>query len=147
MIPIAVVLLIIVLIFSVGLAVGNPQTAFISIFRAQISMNPAGVYFTGAGAMLVLILALALLRVGLRRSATKRREMRALKQAAGGNAVTTPATTTTATDPSSVSASPSSVSASSSSAEGTVDHSVSPSAERQALLDEAQELTGDDPKP
>lgn len=83
MIPIAVVLLLIVAVFSIAVVVSNPGVQDLSIFGASIPVNDAGVYFTGAGAMLVLILALQLLRTGARREMARRKEIRALKSAAG----------------------------------------------------------------
>lgn len=83
MIPIAVVLLLVVVVFSVAVVVSNPSVFQLSVFGAGIPVTTAGVYFTGAGAMLVLILAAALLRRGLRRDVARRRQVRALQNAAG----------------------------------------------------------------
>ncbi|GAA2092496.1 hypothetical protein GCM10009841_01490 [Microlunatus panaciterrae] len=85
MIPIAIVLLLIVIVFTIAVVVSNPGVQNLSIFGANIPVNDAGLYLTGAGAMLVLVLALALLRTGLRRANTKRKEIRALVAAASAN--------------------------------------------------------------
>jgi hypothetical protein len=82
MIPIALILLLIVILFSIAVVIGNPGVFDLSIFGAIIPVNTTGVYLTGAGAMLVLILALGLLRVGTRRSMARRKQVKALKQEA-----------------------------------------------------------------
>jgi hypothetical protein len=83
MVPVAAVLLLIVLVFSVAVVVSNPGVLDLSIFGAQVPVTLGGVFFSGAVTMLVVILAAALLRTGLRRSRAHRQEVRALKQAAG----------------------------------------------------------------
>lgn len=83
MIPIAGVLLLIIVVFTVAVVVSNPGVSDLSIFGASIPTTPAGVYFTGAGAMLVLILAAALMRRGIKRELARRRQLNELKQAAG----------------------------------------------------------------
>jgi len=89
MIPIAGVLLLILLVFSVAVVTGNPQVMGMSVFGAEVPVTLGGVYFTGAGAMLVLILAAGLLRAGLRRRRAQRAQLRALKEAAGGGPAST----------------------------------------------------------
>lgn len=84
MIPIAGLLLLIVVVFTVAVVVSNPEIFDLSIFGANIPVTAAGVYFVGAGAMLVLILAALLLRRGLKREMRRRRQVKALRTAAGG---------------------------------------------------------------
>lgn len=88
MIPIAVVVLLIVIVFSiaVGISAANADVFDLLIFNIAIPVNATGLYFTGAGAMVVLILALGLLRTGLNRERVKRAKLRALEAAAGGRA-------------------------------------------------------------
>ncbi len=176
MIPIAAVLLLILVVFSVAVVVSNPAVFDLSIFGASIPVTTSGVYFTGAGAMLVLVLALALLRRGLKREMARRRQVRALQNAAGvkslpttGRAAAKPSTATRSTaapvatgtanvgpaeveqrGPSPVAprgddrqteqARPSFVSHGKADPQKPTSTNV---AERQALLDEAEELTGD----
>src|SRR4051794_4892530 len=91
MVPIALILLAIVILFSVAVVVSNPVAVDLSIFGAQIPVSTPAVYFTGACAMLVVLVALFLLRTGARRSIARRKEVRTLKKevkaqnAAGGS--------------------------------------------------------------
>jgi ABC-type nickel/cobalt efflux system permease component RcnA len=91
MVPIAAVLLLLIVAFSVAVVVSNPGVFDLSIFGAKITVNAAGVYFTGAGAMLILLLAAALMYTGLKRQRQRKKEIRRLKAAAG--ATSTPAAT------------------------------------------------------
>lgn len=166
MIPIAGVLLLIIIVFSVAVVVSNPGVFDLSIFGATIPVTTAGVYFTGAGAMLVLILAAALMRRGLRREMARRKQVRALQNAAGvkslpaasrptrptggaraaGTSQTPSAPSTAGTDTSSPSRDGSgSATASDESTTGPRPEAGTTLAERQALQDEAEELTGDGP--
>ena len=159
MIPIAVVLLLIVAVFSIAVVVSNPGVQELSIFGASIPVNDAGVYFTGAGAMLVLILALGLLRTGARRELVRRKEIRALKSAAGdgpdrdadekdadnsSDAYGEKSESPSLSDESR----PADISTeepkkSSLDLPGDTEQPETTAAERQALLDETDELTGD----
>ena len=80
MVPIALILLAIVILFSVAVVVSNPVAVDLSIFGAHIPVSTPAVYFTGAGAMLVVLVALFLLRTGARRSIARRKEVRTLKK-------------------------------------------------------------------
>lgn len=153
MIPIAVVLLLIVAVFTIAVVVSNPGVQELSIFGASIPVNDAGVYLTGAGAMLVLILALQLLRTGARREMARRKEIRALKSAAGGQEPDADHTGD-AYGGEEESSSPSDDAASSDNPTQETEKSsldlpddaekpTTTSAERQALLDETDELAGD----
>ncbi|MET1004753.1 MAG: hypothetical protein ABWX96_04350 [Propionibacteriaceae bacterium] len=165
MIPIAGVLLLIIIVFTVAVIVSNPDVFNLSIFNANIPVTTAGVYFTGAGAMLVLILAADLLRRGLKRERARRKQVRALQTAAGvkklptnGPAAASRKATQTVSPPSSTTHSAPAVSTSTrppagdleqpaaarpASASSTAQSPETSAAERQALLDEAEELTGD----
>lgn len=81
MIPLAIVVILLVIVFTVALVLA-PDPATLSIFGARIDTNTTGVYFTGAVTMLVLLLALMLLRAGISRSVRRRREVRSLKKQA-----------------------------------------------------------------
>jgi hypothetical protein len=76
MIVLALVLLIIVLVFGVAIVVSNPDVYQLSLFRVLVPVTSAGVFFTGFGAALVTIIALLLLRTGIRRSRETRRRLR-----------------------------------------------------------------------
>ena len=84
MIAIAGVLLLIVVVFSVAVVISNPAILDLSIFGAHLPATAAGVYFTGAGAMLVFVLALDLLRRGVRREVRRRRRVKSLQAVASG---------------------------------------------------------------
>jgi ABC-type nickel/cobalt efflux system permease component RcnA len=163
MVPIAAVLLLLIVAFSVAVVVSNPGVFDLSIFGAKITVNTAGVYFTGAGAMLVLLLAAALMYTGLKRQRQRKKEIRRLKAAAGS----------TSDDRSSARTPPAAVEAdrakeaeapkpvdfaepSDARPAGTVadphtgepaasDRPTTSAAERQAMLDEADALTHDKP--
>lgn len=169
MIPIALILLLIVIVFSIAVVINNPTVFGLSIFGAQIPVQVAGVYFTGAGAMLVLIVALGLLRVGLRRSRARRKEVKSLKKAADGkvpaSSAAKPVTADKAADRPAATPPPTPKPAE---ADGTTssgstpvtspartgsskpptagDQGGSTAAEREALLAQVDEVTGDDPK-
>jgi hypothetical protein len=174
MIPIAGVLLLIIVVFSVAVVVSNPGVFELSIFGATIPVTAAGVYFTGAGAMLVLILAAALMRRGLRREMARRKQVKALQNAAGVKSLPTTPRASKDSNGSRAAGTAQAQSASTKTATGTgtpvertpgreipsgetpVRTPTVPSsndgakpeagstlAERQALLDEAEELTGD----
>jgi len=106
MIPIAGVLLLIVVVFTVAVVVSNPDVFNLSIFGANIPVTAAGVYFVGAGAMVVLILAALLLRRGLKRELRRRKQVKALRSAAGGATRPTPAQPEVAAGPESTSEEP-----------------------------------------
>jgi hypothetical protein len=86
MIVLALVLLIIVLVFSVAIVASNPDVYQLSLFRVLVPVTSAGVFFTGFGAALVTITALLLLRAGIRRSRDTRRRLRSAGQSAAGSA-------------------------------------------------------------
>ena len=82
MVVLALVLLIIVLVFSVAIVVSNPEVYQLSLFRVLVPVTSAGVYFTGFGAALVTIIAILLLRTGIRRSRETRRRLRSAEHSA-----------------------------------------------------------------
>ncbi|GAB3752396.1 hypothetical protein [Microlunatus parietis] len=83
MIPVAVVLVVLVIVFTVAIIIGNPQSFDLQIFVARIPANITGVYVTGAVTMLVLAVAGWLLWTGLVRLRAQQKEIKALKAAAG----------------------------------------------------------------
>jgi hypothetical protein len=89
MIVLALVLLIIVLVFSVAIVVSNPDVYSLSLFRVLVPVTSAGVFFTGFGAALVTIIALLLLRTGIRRTRETRRRLRTAELPKGSGAGTT----------------------------------------------------------
>ena len=152
MVVLAVILLVLVAVLVVAVVVSNPEIYDLSIFGAVIPVNSAGVFFTGAVAMAVTILALLLLRTGIRRAQARRKQ---LKELEGSGAAPTPAetsTTTTTTKSTSTTVTNKPVEPevakekSPSDLEGKDGESSTTAAERQAMLDEADELTRDEPQ-
>jgi flagellar biosynthesis/type III secretory pathway M-ring protein FliF/YscJ len=135
MVPLALILLVLVAVLVVAILVSNPQTYDLSIFGAVIPVTSAGVFFTGAVAMAVTILALMLLRIGIRRARARRQQVKALEASRGAAAGTASPAETSSTD------------APEKSALDLESESGTTAAERQAMLDEAEELTRDEPEP
>jgi flagellar biosynthesis/type III secretory pathway M-ring protein FliF/YscJ len=164
MVALGLILLVLVAVLVIAIVVSNPQTYDLSIFGAVIPANGAGIFITGAIAMAVTILALLLLRIGIRRARARRKQLKALE--ASGDAApeesTSPAEPTTtdakATDAKTIDtkASGSSGSDHSEPAEPTParensaldleGESSTTAAERQAMLDEADQVTRDEPQ-
>ena len=152
MVVLAVILLVLVAVLVVAVVVSNPEIYDLSIFGAVIPVNSAGVFFTGAVAMAVTILALLLLRTGIRRAQARRKQ---LKELEGSGAAPTPAetsTTTTTTKSTSTTVTNKPVEPevakekSPLDLEGKDGEASTTAAERQAMLDEADELTRDEPQ-
>jgi hypothetical protein len=172
MVALGLILLVLVAVLVIAIVVSNPQTYNLSIFGAVIPANGAGIFITGAIAMAVTILALLLLRTGIRRARARRKQLKALE--ASGDAVpkesTSPAEPTTtdakATDAKATDAKATDAKTIDTKASGSSgsDHSepVEPppareksaldlegessttAAERQAMLDEADQVTRDE---
>jgi flagellar biosynthesis/type III secretory pathway M-ring protein FliF/YscJ len=79
MIALGLILLVLVAVLVVAIVVSNPEIYDLSIFGAVIPVNSAGIFITGAIAMAVTILALLLLRIGVRRARLRRRQLKALE--------------------------------------------------------------------
>jgi hypothetical protein len=161
------ILLVLVAVLVIAIVVSNPQTYNLSIFGAVIPANGAGIFITGAIAMAVTILALLLLRTGIRRARARRKQLKALE--ASGDAVpkesTSPAEPTT-TDATAADATAADGKASDTNAPGSSGsdlaqpvepasareksaldlegESSTTAAERQAMLDEADQVTRDE---
>lgn len=82
MVVLALVLLIIVLVFSVAIVVSNPGVYEISLFRVLVPVTSAGIFFTGFGAALLTVIAALLLRGGIRRSRQQRERLQTAERAA-----------------------------------------------------------------
>ena len=139
MVVLALVLLILVVILSVAIVVSNPTIYDLSLFRVLIPVTSSGVYFTGAGAAVLTVIALLLLRLGIRRSRERHQRLKAAEQAAIGSASrTTPATTPPSDHPDASSGPTSNL-------ELDQPTALTP-AERQAPLDDGDEVSRDEPK-
>jgi preprotein translocase subunit SecG len=153
MVALAVILLVLVVVLVVAIVVSNPEVYELSIFGAVIPANSAGIFLTGAVAMAVTIFAVLLLRVGLRRARARRAKLKALEasdEAAGGS--TTPSetsTTTTKTKTSSTTVTSRPIEPEAPKEKPAFDlerESSTTPAERQAMLEEADELKREEPQ-
>lgn len=171
MVVLALILLVLVAVLVVAIVVSNPEIYDLSIFGAIVPVNSAGIFITGAIAMAVTILAILLLRMGIRRGRARRTERKVLLQAAGdklpGSASATETATTTSktsgtsatsdpgTEPTTSKTSDTSATSDSRTTEPTTPKEKSSLdleggdssttwAERQAMLDEADALTKDE---
>lgn len=159
MVVLALILLVLVAVLVVAIVVSNPEVYDLSIFGAVVPANSAGIFLTGAVAMAVTILALLLLRTGIRRGRARRTERKVLLQAAGDKlpgSSASPEGTTTTTSTTTSKRSDALVTSDSGTTEPTTtkekssldlegESSTTP-ADRQAMLDEADALTKDEPQ-
>jgi hypothetical protein len=155
MVVLALILLVLVAVLVVAIVVSNPEVYDLSIFGAVVPANSAGIFITGAVAMAVTILALLLLRTGIRRGRARRTERKVLLQAAGdklpGSSASSEETSTTTSKASDTSATSDSgaTEPTTTKEKSSLDLEGEPSttsAERQAMLDEADALTKDEPQ-
>jgi hypothetical protein len=133
-IVLALVLLVLVAAFSAALVVSNQDVYELSIFRVLIPVTSAGVYLTGVGAAVLTLVALGLLRSGIRRSRARRTHAKSATPAASVSAGPTEIEPDRAPAPARTSA---------------LDLDRPPAttpAERQGQLDEADDLSTDEPK-
>ena len=73
---VALVLLVLVAVFTLAIVLSNPDVYELSLFRVLIPVTSAGVYLTGVGAAVLILVALAMLRAGLRRRRVRRLEQK-----------------------------------------------------------------------
>lgn len=152
MVVLGLILLVLVAVLVIAIFVSNPDIYDLSIFGAVLEVTSAGIFITGAITMAVTILALLLLRTGIRRGRARRKQLKELAasdaDAAGDSstpAETSTTRTTTKTKSTTVTSKPTEPEAarerSSLDVEG---ESSTTAAERQAMLDEADALTRDE---
>ena len=155
MVVLALILLVLVAVLVVAIVVSNPEIYDLSIFGAVVPVNSAGIFITGAVAMAVTILAILLLRMGLRRGRARRTERKVLLQAAGdklpGSASAEETSTTTSkTSDTSATSDSETTEPTTTKEKSSLDleggESSTTWAERQAMLDEADALTKDEPQ-
>jgi hypothetical protein len=152
MVAIALILLVLVAVLTVGIAVSNPDIYELSIFGAVVRVSSFGIFLTGAITMALTVVGLLLLRIGIRRGRARRKEIKEL-QAASDKAPASPeadSTAATTSDTSTASDSgttePTSTTTEKSSLETENGESSTTAAERQAMLDEADAITRDEPR-
>jgi flagellar biosynthesis/type III secretory pathway M-ring protein FliF/YscJ len=148
------ILLVLVVVLVLAIFVSNPDIYDLSIFGAVVKVTSAGIFITGAITMAVTILAVLLLRTGIRRGRARRKQLKELETsgAAAPSASTTPAetsTTTTTTETSSTTVTRKPTEPEAAKEKSSLDlqgESSTTAAERQAMLDEADALTRDEPE-
>jgi uncharacterized membrane protein len=148
------ILLVLVTVLVLAIFVSNPDIYDLSIFGAVVKVTSAGIFITGAITMAVTILALLLVRTGVRRGRARRKQLKELENsdAAAASASTTPAETsattiTTDTSSTTLTSKPAEPAAAKEMSSLDLDgQSSTTAAERQALLDEADALTRDEPE-
>jgi flagellar biosynthesis/type III secretory pathway M-ring protein FliF/YscJ len=153
MIAVALILLVLVAVLVVAIVVSNPQTYELSIFGAVIPANSAGIFITGAIAMAVTILALLMLRMGIRRARARRKQLKALEASDQTAPTETARPVETSKTTSDTKTSATSVTGDGTESEVAKEKSAldlqsessTTTAERKAMLDEADELTREDP--
>ena len=155
MVVLALILLVLVAVLVVAIVVSNPEIYDLSIFGAVVPVNSAGIFITGAVAMAVTILAILLLRMGIRRGRARRTERKVLLQAAGEKlpgpaSVEETSTTTSKTSDASATRQSETTEPTTTKDKSSLELEGSDSsttwAERQAMLDEADALTKDEPQ-
>lgn len=153
MLIVALVLVLLVAVFGLVVALSNQApvqlsptgSINLSVFGADLPTSELGLVCAGAGAMLALVLAAVLFRVSAQRARANRRELKARQKAARNPAgsglraqakqvSSKPATS----EPVASKPAGSTGGAAATGTSGTTDHT--------ALLDEVDQLTGDDPK-
>ena len=78
------ILLVLVAVLVLAIFVSNPDIYDLSIFGAVLKVTSAGIFITGAITMAVTILALLLLRTGIRRGRARRRQLKELEASDAG---------------------------------------------------------------
>ncbi len=154
MVVLGLILLVLVAVLVLAIFVSNPDIYDLSIFGAVVKVTSAGIFITGAITMAVTILALLLVRTGIRRVRARRKQLKELEtsEAAAAGASTTPAetsatTTTTETSNTTVTSKPAKPEAATEKSSLDLEgKSSTTAAERQAMLDEADTLTRDEPE-
>jgi hypothetical protein len=151
MIAVALILLVLVAVLTVGIAVSNPDIYDLSIFGAVVKVSSVGIFLTGAITMALTVVALLLLRVGIRRGRARRKEIKEL-QAASDKVPASPeedSTTTSKTSDTSTASDSTTEPASTTDEKPSLEtegESSTTAAERQAMLDEADAITRDEPR-
>ena len=153
MVAVALILLVLVAVLTVGIVVSNPDIYDLSIFGAVVRVSSAGIFLTGAITMALTIVALLLLRIGIRRGRARRKEIKALQASSDKvpSETTSPEDSTTsktsdgstATDSATIEPTTTTKEESSLELDG---ESSTTAAERQAMLDEADAVTRDEPQ-
>ena len=149
-----VILLVLVAVLVLAIFISNPDIYDLSIFGAVVKVTSAGIFMMGAVTMAVTILALLLLRTGIRRGRARRKQLKELEasDAAAVSSSATPAetsTTTTTTETTSITVTDRPTKPETGEQKSSLDledKSSTTAAERQAMLDEADALTRDEPE-
>jgi hypothetical protein len=151
MVAVALILLVLVAVLTVGIAVSNPDIYDLSIFGAVVKVSSVGIFLTGAITMALTVIALMLLRMGIRRGRARRKEIKELQAASdkvpasSEEDSTTSKTSDNSTASDSATAEPATTEEKSN-PEVERGESSTTAAERQAMVDEADAITRDEPR-
>jgi cytoskeletal protein RodZ len=151
MVAVALILLVLVAVLTVGIAVSNPDIYDLSIFGAVVRVSSFGIFLTGAITMALTVVGLLLLRIGIRRGRARRKEIKELQAASDKAPASLEEDSTAATTSDTSTASDSSTTEPTSTTEKSSletenGESSTTAAERQAMLDEADAITRDEPR-
>lgn len=158
MLIVALVLVLLVAVFGLVVALSNqapvqlsPSGSInLSVFGAALPISELGLVCAGAGAMLALILAAVLFRVGARRARANRKEQKAMQKAAKNSAAAgsgaQPKPVSSKATASKAAASKATASKAVGPTGGAAATGTSSTSDHTALLDEVDQLTGNDPK-
>jgi hypothetical protein len=151
MVAVALILLVLVAVITLGIVVSNPDVYDLSIFGAVVHVSSAGIFLTGAIAMALTVVALLMLQVGIRRSRARRKEIKAL-QASSDKVSASPeadSTTSKTSETSTASDFATTEAASTTKEKSSLEldgESSTTAAERQAMVDEGEAITRDEPQ-
>lgn len=139
MVVLGLVLIVLVVLLSTAVALSNPEVLDLDLFGAHVPATLGGVFFTGAGAMLVALLGLVLIQRGIVRARRQRKALKSKANAAPAHAPSgrapRPAARPVASPPATTD---------SASRRVVPESSSTTSEERAAMLADADQLTRDD---
>jgi hypothetical protein len=150
MVAVALILLVLVAVLTLGIVVSNPDVYDLSIFGAVVHVSSAGIFLTGAIAMALTVVALLMLQVGIRRSRARRKQIKALQASSDKVSSPEPDSTTSKTSETSTASDFATTEAASTTKEKSSleldGESSTTAAERQAMVDEGEAITRDEPQ-
>jgi hypothetical protein len=150
MVAVALILLVLVAVLTLGIVVSNPDVYDLSIFGAVVHVSSAGIFLTGAIAMALTVVALLMLQVGIRRSRARRKQIKALQASSDKVSSPEPDSTTSKTSETSTASDFATTEAASTTKEKSSleldGESSTTAAERQAMVDEGEAISRDEPQ-
>jgi uncharacterized membrane protein YgaE (UPF0421/DUF939 family) len=80
MVVLALILIVVAVVATVGVIVAGPETATLQVFDTSFDTNTVAIFLGGVVTGALFFLALGLFKAGMRRSRQRRQEMRALRE-------------------------------------------------------------------